>query len=614
MKQFVVKYRPHLVAGFLCLLASILSYFGNSTHQLLQWDDIAYVSNNSWITNPSWEGFTSIFFEFRTNNWHPLTWLSYIPEYYLCGDVASCYKATNIVLHSANSFLVFILTGVIFEIIRSQQSLAFNKIKIGSIYTISLITAILFAVHPQHAESVIWVAERKDLLYAFFYLLALIFYLHQPRNNSGFNLLPFAFFILAILSKSMAITLPIVLILFDGLLLDRFSLSFSRASFRIFFRIAVIEKIHYHIVVLFVILITLFTQSVDQIVQPSIIERLAISLSAIEHYLFTFIYPFNYSPFYPVEIVSESVLDYWMFTVIFFASTAITLITKQYRLALLLVAYFLITLSPVIGIIKVGDQAFAERYTYLPMLGFYMLTAYWISRGMNANLRLRSVSIIGLSCLVIFLMLITHQYKNIWRDDLTLWSYIEQRYPDISVTISNNLGYSYYALGDYQQAKPYFETAIDIDANRPLAYSNLANVYRALGNVEQALETYRIGVANNPDNPGLITSAGFAFMAANQDQQASDYYFRALEITPNFPPAMFGIGNIFYKNGDLENAISILEQIPSKSAEDFQAKLLLAQAYAPTDKGGAVDLLEQLRAKYGRDQAIDAVMLRLNQL
>ena len=114
MQSRFIKYRLFLLAGLLLLTLSWASYSGNASHELLSWDDAPYVTNNIWVTNPSLEGIRSLFTESKVANWHPLTWLSYIPEYYFCETNASCYKNTNIFLHGMNSFLVFLLSGLVF--------------------------------------------------------------------------------------------------------------------------------------------------------------------------------------------------------------------------------------------------------------------------------------------------------------------------------------------------------------------------------------------------------------------------------------------------------------------------------------------------------------------
>lgn len=613
-----MKYRLFLIAGLLLLILSWASYSGNASHTLLLWDDAAYVTNNTWITNPSLDGVSSLFTESKVSNWHPLTWLSYIPEYYFCETNAYCYKSTNIFLHATNSFLVFLLSGLVFYLLMpggGGGAFRLSELAGRNIFPASLMSGILFCVHPQHAESVIWVAERKDLLSALFYLLALVFYIYQRISAaSKKKLLPFVFFILAVMSKSMAITLPAVLILLDFTLLGRRGERSGELPSKAIYRIAIVEKMHYHIVAILVAIITLLSQSVDTIDQPSLLDMVIISIAAIEHYLISFVAPINLSPFYPVEIVSTSVLEYWPLVIVPILLLSCMFSKKYGSLAILFTGYFLITLSPVIGIIKVGDQAFADRYTYLTMIGFYILVSYGVSKVFDANQRFRIPVLLGFSVLVSCLIFSTHQYKNTWRDDLTLWSAVQSHYPNTSVTVSNNMGFAFFTLGDYPTAKEYFEIAIDVDAHRPRAYANLAATYQQLGEAESFLSTYALGVENNPEDAGLISSAGFGFLAYNLDDQALDYFIKALELELEFPPALMGVGSLLIKRGELERAITMLELIPLNSDVDFSGRLLLAQAYGHSDKIRSLIILDKLRAKYGRDEEIDPVMDFVNSI
>ena len=599
---------------------SWVSYSGNASHELLAWDDEPYITNNNWVTNPSFENIVSIFTESRVSNWHPLTWLSYIPEYSLCGTTASCYKNTNIFLHGINAFLVFLLSGIVLCFLqadRNQKPFEFGLLKEKEIFAASLISAILFCVHPQRAESVIWVAERKDLLCGFFYLLGLIVYIYQSSRvvkNKLFSFLPFILFILAAMSKSMAITLPAVLILLDFTLLGKWEERNDEPVSRRVIRIAIKEKLHFHVVAVLIAAITLLSQSVASIDQPTILERLLISISAIDHYIFTLFAPLNLSPFYPVELLSSSLIDYWPFVLVFGVFLGFILYGKQRKTVLLFTGYFLLVLAPVIGVIKVGDHIFADRYTYLSMIGFYILAGFGFSKLAFADRRFSIPVVTGFCLIAGFLTYSTHQYKNTWQDDLTFWGAIEANYPDTSALIYTGLGLAYLSLAEYPQAEENFQISIAIDASRPEAYVDLGAVYQRTGDSESFLRILAQGVENNPENAELVSGAGMGFLSVGLNDQALEYFIQALELELNFPPALMGVGSIMLSRGERENAISMLELVPENSSVEFPASLLLAQAYAFVDKNQALLILEQLRSKFGRDAEIDAVIDYVNEV
>lgn len=510
------------------------------------------------------------------------------------------------------------LTGLVLFLLTAKagrEEFSLDQLARRDVFAPSLIAAVLFCVHPQHAESVIWVAERKDLLSALFYILALISYIYQ-RAAAGANikLWPFGFFVLAIMSKSMAITLPAVLVLLDFTLLQRSKEREGEQLSDSVMRIAIVEKIHYHLVAIAVAVITILSQGVSTLEQPTILERLLISAAAVEHYVATFVVPIDLLPFYPVEIVGSSALGLWSLALALIVFLLLVLNGKYRQLAVLFFGYFFISISPVIGIIKVGDQAFADRYTYLTMIGFYILVAYGVKKILDVDNRARIPAYAIISLVLAYLAYSTHEYKNTWQDDLTLWTVIEREYPDTSLTISNSFGLAHLSMGDYLAAQRYFETAIDLEASHPRAYVNLAAVYQRLGEVENFQNTFVRGVENNPDNAELMSSAGFAFLSLNRDDEALEYFIQALELEENFPPALMGVGNLSLKRGDAENAVSMLQLVPEDSDVEFPARLLLAQAYARSDKGRAVLVLEELRAKYGRDEEIDSIIGFINQM
>jgi protein O-mannosyl-transferase len=621
MQSLLVKCKLFIIAGLLLLAFSWISYSGNSSHELLAWDDEPYITNNNWVTNPSFDNVVSIFTESKVSNWHPLTWLSYIPEYYLCDTTASCYKNTNIFLHGINAFLVFLLSGIVLCLLlpdKNKKPFEFSSLTEKEIFAASLMSAILFCVHPQRAESVIWVAERKDLLCGIFYLLGLIVYIYQHSSTTSksksLSYAPFALFILAAMSKSMAITFPAILILLDFTLLGRRSEKSGESVSQAVIRIALREKIHFHVVTVMIAAVTLLSQSVASIDQPTILERLLISISAIDHYIFTFFAPFNLSPFYPVEALSNSIIDYWPFALVFGFFLTLILFGKQRNTVLLFIGYFLLVLSPVIGVIKVGDHVFADRYTYLSMIGFYILAGHGISRVAFADKRF-SIPVIFVFCLVAGLLsFTTHQYKNTWQDDLTFWGAIESDYPDTSALIYTSLGLAYLSLAEYPEAEANFQKSIEIDANRPEAYVDLGAVYQRTGDSENFLRILSLGVENNPENAELVSGTGMGFLSLGLNDQALEYFIRALELELNFPPALMGVGSIMLGRGEQENAISMLELVPENSSVEFPDGLLLAQAYAFVDKNESLIILEELRAKYGRDEQIDPVIDYVNEL
>jgi Tfp pilus assembly protein PilF len=445
------------------------------------------------------------------------------------------------------------------------------------IFIACLITGSLFAVHPLHVESVIWAAERKDLLSSLFFLLSIIFYIgrHTKRINCK-EYIPFVFYCCSLFTKPMAVTLPIVIIILDIYPLQRI----TSASLTRRFQICFIEKLHYFIAAVAVAAITLISQGIIEIEQPPLTDKIMIVVSAVQHYLISFFYPFNLSPYYPVEILNTTSRSF-LYLVCFFCIFILGLVIKKQKVLLLIIFFFLIILLPVIGIIKVGDHIYADRYTYLSMIGFYMLAGWLASEIIKNKSSLCRIIVFSLMLFVmITLAYNTHQYKNIWRSDLSLWEYVVRKYPNVSSTAHQNLGNSYYEHNMYREALDQYTYATDLNIHNLSACSNLALVYHKLGAIEKSLNIHEQCVINNPDSPWSHVQAGDAFYSNKQYKRAFEYYNNSINIEPNYPYGLLRLGKLFIQLGDFEQAIHILESLPPNSYVAPEADLLLVQAYA----------------------------------
>ncbi|MCG8414236.1 MAG: hypothetical protein MI746_08455, partial [Pseudomonadales bacterium] len=453
---------PSIHAGLIVglILGSLLIFGGVGDHELLNWDDRSYVANNPWVTNPNLSNTIEMFSQVRMSNWHPLTWLSFVPEYAACGDAAICYKITNAILHGLNSYLVVVLAALVFGVIGANGWWPDAE---NVIYSYSqrqwaaLISGLLFLVHPQHVESVTWVAERKDLLCGLFYFLALISYCQERSDSYWRNYgLPMLFFVLAAMSKSMAVSLPAILIVLDMFLLHPKRLWKDQdTGFAV--KVLVVEKIPFVVITLGLMLLTLQSQSADKLEPQSLSDTLALCLAGLQHYILSFVLPWGFVPFYPEEIVDGNVLNTLpLLAILVIGAVLLGRYGSFSRLVLtaLFCSFFLITIAPVIGIVKVGEQAYADRYSYIPMLGFYLLTGWVLVQGLQKSWRLFTPA---------FLLAIgvlagqSFAYKNTWQSDLVFWSTVVKNYPDVAATPLDNLANSHTALASYQQAIELYE-------------------------------------------------------------------------------------------------------------------------------------------------------------
>ncbi len=591
-----------LMAGL--LLGSLLVFGGVGEHELLNWDDRSYVSNNPWVTNPNLSNTLDMFTQVRMSNWHPLTWLSFVPEYALCGDAAICYKLTNATLHAINSYLVVILAALVLHIIsvngwwRESDDLIYGY---SQRHWAALFSGLLYLVHPQHVESITWIAERKDLLCGMFYFLAVITYC-RPRSDSYWQnyRLPMLFFVLAAMSKSMAVSLPAILVVLDVFLLHANRL-WNHRDIQFAIRVLLVEKLPFIVITLGLILLTLQSQSADKLETLSLTETLTLCLSGLQHYVLSFILPWGFVPFYPQEIVYESVLSFVPLLLV--VGIGVVLLGKfgtfsRLMLAALFVAFFIVTIAPVIGIVKVGEQAYADRYSYIPMVGFYLVAGYLVVAALKISWQLTAaITVLAIGVLAGQ----SFAYKHTWQNDLVFWSAVVESYPDVAATPLDNLANSYASTASYQQAIELYERSIAIRPEGVSPYINMASIHEFLGEQEQALAVLARGAESNPDNAAIQSRAGRAHLLAGDQQAAESYLQMAHQLQPGLPTVLLNRGMLLLVIGELEAAIESLAAVPSTMPQHFEAGLLLVQAWAQLDTVTALQELAELRMLYGDD-------------
>ncbi len=578
----------------LLILLSLISYVGLQQHVLLHWDDVTYVSQNPWVTNFTWESFISIFTEFRLGNWHPFTLLSYVPEYYFCSENAICYKYTNIILHGINGFLVYCLSitllgRVVNDLDRSQVDIA------------SIIAAVLFVIHPQHVESVIWIAERKDLLFTFFYLSGLLTYI----RTGGESKFTYVLFVCSLMSKPMAMSFPVIILLSDLFVLKRITLGNKKDWFRLIF----VEKLHFYVTALLVVFITVLAQKVDVIAQPSIQQKLSLVNVSIIHYVTSFFYPFNLSPFYPVELIQDKFN--WFDYVLLGSILAVVLKSIQTSRGQLFWLFFLVTILPVIGLVKVGGQAFADRYNYLTMLGFYIVAGVTMSILYKKYYRSRLPQVLY-TVLFVALMWQTNQYKDVWATDFNVWSYVAEKYPSHSTLIHNNLANSYFVEGQYKNAIVQYKKSLEINSQQVFTYSNLSKAYTSTGDLDKAREIIAQGIQNNLTTPWMYIEAGDAYFEFGDVDESVGCYQQALLIIPEYNYALSRLGGVFYQTGRYDMAIEFLRRSMNDSVFGFESRVLMIQAYMNIKEPGlALQQLDELALIVGEE---NTTVVRLRDL
>jgi hypothetical protein len=384
----------YYLAGSIALI-TFLVYLTALRNDFVNWDDDIYVYENPYIRSLNPAFFKWAFFNFHASYWSPLTWISHALDYAVWGLNPLGHHLTNNILHAANTFLVVLLVIRLLDAWKGRtiHSGLSSFVHERTMLIAAGTTGLLFGLHPVHVESVAWVAERKDLLCALFFLLSLIAYTKyasgadkEPVNNNkaprffnNYYLVTIGFFILALLSKPMAVTLPVVLLALDWYPFNR--LRSPRA-----FRLALIEKLPFFALSLLSSMLTVLAANkggaMELMETVSLSTRVLVGFRSLVAYLGKMLWPLNLVPYYPYpKDASPLSLEYFSAIVLVIGITAACMVmAKKQKLWLSVWGYYVVTLVPVLGIVQVGGQAMADRFTYLPSLSPFLS---WVYRGVG---------------------------------------------------------------------------------------------------------------------------------------------------------------------------------------------------------------------------------------
>ncbi len=535
---------------------TFVTYLPALKNGFVNWDDDLYVYENINIGSIDPDFLKWSFTSQVASLWHPLTLISLSLDHAVWGLSPWGYHFTNILLHAFNTCLVLIIVVELLGYSAPHK----EKYRRGNIIT-GIFTALLFGIHPLHVESVAWVSERKDVLSAFFYLSSILVYINYTYSiNSKKSILYIAcilLFILALMSKPMAISLPIVL-----LILDFYPIQRLKMDFKFNVRSVLLEKLPFLALSTITAIITLWAHSIGgglhTLEELPFIIRVFTAIRSYIFYLFKMLLPFNLSPLYPfpaqINLFSfEYASSFLVFLAIIFF---IWFLKQRKRLYLSLWLYYIVTLLPVIGIIQVGSQMAADRYTYLPSLGPFILVGLGIGEIFE---RLKKTSrILIVLVLIMFLGIMIHKTIKqifVWRDSVSLWTHVIKLFPNGSDSAHYNLGLAYATQFQPNEAIQHYKTTIKINPMHVKAYFNLGLEYSKLGNSKQAIEYFTKGIALYPKDAKAYNARGFAYFSLANYQLAIQDYNEAIELDYQVPEFFYNRGLIYFELGNYIQAI-----------------------------------------------------------
>lgn len=536
----------NLIVVFILLASIILSYYPVKNYDFVNYDDPRYVTTfeNEELTL---KFIASLLTSFDASNWHPLTWISHIIDTRLFGMNAGAHHLVNVFFHIIN-------TLVLYHIFYKTTGETWK----------SCFVAGLFAIHPLHVESVAWVAERKDVLSTMFWMLTITTYIRYAGKPRLSTYIPvFLFFSLGLMAKPMLVTLPFVLILLDFWPLCRFANTQQSGveNVPIISRLfpLIIDKIPLLALSAVASLLTVLAQksggAINSLDVFSLKIRLANAVISYAAYIAKMFVPINLSVFYPYT----PSIPVWKILIAGTALICITFFTvRRFKIQpYLFVGWFwyLGTLVPVIGLVQVGMQSMADRYTYIPLIGLFVMMA-WGFPALLADWKHKEIVILSTALLIYstFLVFTWFQVRH-WADNFSLYQHAIYS-TDKNHVAHNNLGAAFYKTGNLYKAIWHFLTALEIKPDDHETLANFRAAARTNRNIDQSIESVQRLLSAYPKNSGLCYTVGVLYGQKGAYRQAIEYYQRALVYYPKFAQAQFDLGYTYVLLGEYDNALS----------------------------------------------------------
>lgn len=579
-------------------------YWQVSQFDFINYDDNVYITENGHIKSGiTLDGLRWAFSTKYFGLWNPLVWISFMLDYQLFGLNASGYHVINLILHILSALLLFWLFH------RMTQSL-----------WQSAFVAALFALHPLHVESVAWIAERKDVLSAFFWMLTLCLYVYYTEKPVLKRYLPVTLtFILALLSKPMAVTLPVIMILLDFWPLDRLHSRKAAIQEQVIGPAAadkgkknqktmketfpeniappvapvtpeqkiagfiplwqLREKAAFFILSAVVSVIAVFTpDNASFQVIPFEIRIINAPVSFLTYLEKTF-FPHDMAVLYPVANHIAAWLVIAAALLVILISVAVIMTAK--RMPYLFVGWFwyAVTIFPVIGIIQIGRHLAADRYHYLPSIGIAVALAWGIPALMkNGKTGKKILFPVGIAFLA-FLAFLAWRQCSYWRSSIELWSHALQ-VTENNDYAHNNLGTALSDAGKLEEAVEHYDKAIALSSDDPDFINNRGNAYARMGRYEPAIADLNKAISLNPAYMKAYVNRGNAYAAAGQYQLAVKDYDEAVRMQPDSADAYYNRGCTYSETGRYDEAIKDFTRALGMDAGYIKAYTNRGAAYA----------------------------------
>lgn len=534
-KKGKLGYMPfYLILFFGCLIIFYPSY----SFDFVNWDDFQNLVENPDVLEFNWNSIKNIFSQPIIANYNPLPIFTFSIEHHLFGMNPGVFHFNNVLLHALCSISVFWLIK-----------------KIGLSNNIAGLSALLFAFHPMRVESVAWITERKDVLFALFFFLSAGYYFiyrEAKEKKKLYYLISILFFVLSLLSKIQAVSLPLALLTIEYLKTKQWTLSM------------IWDKIPFFIGALITGLLGVYLldqgESLDATETFSFFERVILGGYSYLVYLYKFFFPYPMSPLYPYQAELS-----WTHYAGFATSLVLILAliwqrnNKKLHFLIFGMLFFTVNIMFLLQIVGAGQGFLADRFSYVPYLGLFISASYYLEKYLLKKQSGQTLYY-GVSAIIIFLCLFGLQRQlPVWKDGNALWTHVLKFYPNSTTAYNNraqwnrNNGRTELSIGDY-------ERSIAVNAKQHEVYIGRGKMYFDEGKIDAAIKDFNTGLSIEPENEELLVNRGVALAAKNQLNAALKDFNKALEINPKFLNGYANRSLLYFRTENYEKALFDYDQ------------------------------------------------------
>ncbi len=539
----------HTFFLLLCILSLWVFVPSFDFDYLYLYDDGPLIIENKAVFSNSWARIEVAFSEFVYGLYHPLTSLSLAYNYDWFDGSARSIHVVNFILHLLNGFLVYLLLqGFLKE--RSW----------------SLIGSAFFLIHPLHIESVVWLSERKDLLYTLFLLLGFLSYLKWRTNTkAGWYLLTVLLFLASLLSKSAAVVFPVLVLVY---------LFFWEGKKQL--------KEYLHLIPLFILslifgYVNLIAQAeagfIRSLTEYNFLERILLLSYSLGYYLLSFVWPFSASPkhFYPSVETALPLKYYFSLLGVLLILGAVLKLWKNHKKILFGLFFFSLAILPVLKILPTGNDLVSDRYTYLPYLGLILMLCLWLqklSSNKSRKLFLRASLILS----ILSFSFISKQYVSVWESEEQIWTSVLEDNPNHSIPYTER-GRFYIVQSEFERALFDLNKAVEIDDQNSLAWNNRGSAYAGMGRAQEAVENFDVAIEIDPNYAFAYSNRGIELSKMGFPEKAMFDFDKAIELEPQNSGHLNNKGIALAQRGEIQAALTLFKKALELSPRHIDAQL-----------------------------------------